>query len=125
MNRLRLVFTVTMLLALTAGAYSQQTSAATHTQKAEHAQSAASEVDQHLKVLSEKLALTVNQQAEIRPILKQMLEERRHVMQDSSLSDDARHEKEKTLHEKADKEARRFLDAHQNKKLNELEQQHP
>lgn len=47
-------------------------------------------------------------------------------MQDSSLSDEAREEKQKGLHDKADKQVRRFLNEEQKKKLDQLEQEpHP
>jgi hypothetical protein len=123
MNRSRLLATVTILLALPVAMSSQQSTPTADQQ--EHAHSTLSNVDQHLKVLSETLDLTADQQNEIRPILKQMMDARQKLMQDTSLSDEARHQKEKTLHEKADKQARRFLNDDQKKKLDELEQQHP
>jgi hypothetical protein len=55
-----------------------------------------------------------------------MMDERQQLMQDNSLSNEAREEKQKTLHQNADKEARKFLNDDQKKKLDELEQQpHP
>jgi hypothetical protein len=86
-------------------------------------QNAASNADQHLKMLSEKLSLSVDQQAKIRPILQQMMDARQKLMQDSSLSTEAREEKEKTLHEKASKQARKYLNDDQKQKLDQLEQE--
>ena len=87
------------------------------------AQAPGSNVDQHLKALSEKLDLSLDQQAEIRPILQHMLDARQKLMQDSSLSNEAREQKHKALHEKAVKQARQFLNDDQKKKLDQLEQE--
>lgn len=124
MNRFRLVATLTMLVIVAGTMFSQQTAPnAGGADKQEQAQSSPAAVDQHLKMLSEKLDLTVDQQAEIRPILKQMLDARQKVTRDSSLTDDARQEKERSLQEKAGKQVRRFLNDDQKKKLDELERQ--
>jgi hypothetical protein len=87
------------------------------------AEGGSSVVDQHLKLLAEKLSLSADQQSEIRPILQQMLDARQKLMQDSSLSDDARQEKMKAVHDKADKKARKFLNEDQKNKLDQLEQE--
>jgi hypothetical protein len=85
-----------------------------------------SAVDGHLRGLSEKLDLNAAQQAEIRPILQQMLTGREKLMQNSTLSDEERREKQKALHDKADKQVRKFLNEEQKRKLDHLEQeQHP
>ncbi len=70
-------------------------------------------------MLSEELGLSVGQQAEIRPILQQMMDARQKVMQDESLSSEAREQKQKALHEKADKQARKFLNDERKKKLDQ------
>jgi hypothetical protein len=87
------------------------------------AQTGATDVDQHLSMLSQKLDLTADQQAKVRPILQQMLDARQKVMQDNSLSQETREQKEKALHENAVKQIDKFLNADQKKKLAELEQQ--
>lgn len=105
---------------------------ATHPQGGDQAQSQNAtpsgmpSVDQHLKVLSEKLDLTPQQQSKIRPILQRMQNESQSVMRDTTLSDQARHDKMKSVRDKAEKQARPILDDEQKKKLDELEQQpHP
>jgi len=124
MNRFRLVATLTMLVIVAGTMSSQQTAPnAGGADKQEHAQSTPAAVDQHLKMLSEKLDLAVDQQAEIRPILKQMLDARQKVARDNSLTDDARQEKERSLQKKAGKQVRKFLNDDQKKKLDELERQ--
>jgi len=80
-------------------------------------------VEQHLKVLSDKLDLTADQQAKIRPIIERMQEEWQNVLRDTNLSDQERHDKMKSVRDKADKQTRPILDKEQKKKLDELEQQ--
>jgi hypothetical protein len=129
MNHFR-ILAIGTILAVTQFAIAQQpsTTAANsdtpgHTQQASPAMSP---VEQHLQLLTERLGLTTNQQARIRPVLKQMLEDRQKLDQDTSLSESARQEKEKALHDKADKQARKFLSDDQKQKLDALEQQsHP
>ena len=83
-------------------------------------------VEQHLKVLSEKLDLTAEQQAKIRPILQRMQEEWQTIMRDNTLSDQARHDKMKSVRDKAEKQTRPLLTKEQKKKLDELDQEpHP
>lgn len=128
MNRFRLVATLTMVIALAGLMSAQQAAPASgNAGKEEHAQGMASpSAEDHLKMLTEKLDLTADQQTKIRPILQKMLDARQKVMQDNNLSDEARQEKMKSLHEDASKKARKYLNEDQKKKLDELEQQpHP
>jgi Spy/CpxP family protein refolding chaperone len=85
---------------------------------------AGSMVDQHLHMLSQSLDLTADQQAKIRPILAKFLDARQKVLADASLSDAQRRTRIEAMHEKADRQARKFLNDDQKKKLDELEQQH-
>ena len=122
MNHFRLLATGTILLfALICPA--QQTAGGPADPGKQHEQSAA---DAHLKALSERLDLSADQQVKIKPLLEQMLAAREKVRQDASLSDEARQEKQKSLHEKADKQLRQFLNQEQKRKLDQLEQEtHP
>jgi Spy/CpxP family protein refolding chaperone len=125
MNRFRLLAIATMLMfALSVPA--QQTAVAPG-EKPDQGQNAAPAgmptVDQHLKVLSDKLDLTAEQQAEIRPILQQMQDSFQKIRQDTSLSDQERHDRMKAVHAQADKQARPILNDEQKKKLDELEQE--
>ena len=106
MNHFRLLATGTILMfALICPA--QQTAArSADPGEQQQEQSAA---DAHLRALSERLDLSADQQVKIRPILQQMLSAREKLMQDSSLSNEARQQKQKTLHDKADKQVRKFL----------------
>lgn len=123
MKHFRLLGTgMTLMFALICAA--QQTSARpAQPDQQKHEQSA---VEGHLRGLSDRLGLSADQQAEIRPILQQMLTAREKVMQDSSLSNEERQQKQKDLHDKADKRVRKFLNEEQKRKLDQLEQEpHP
>ena len=122
MNHFRLLATGPILMfALICPA--QQTAGGPADPGKQHEQSAA---DGHLRALSERLDLSADQQVKIKPLLEQMLAAREKVRQDASLSDEARQEKQKSLHEKADKQLRQFLNEEQKRKLDQLElESHP
>ena len=80
----------------------------------------------HLKLLSEKLGLTEEQQAKARPILKEMSDAEQKVRADANLSQKERLDKVRPFREKADKKLRKILNDAQKTKLDELEHQpHP
>ena len=124
MNRFRLLaIGATLLVALTASAQQTDNRAASQQEHGQSAQSSTTEADQHMKMLSERLNLSTDQQTKIRPIVEHMLAEKQKIMQDASLSNEARAQKEKALHERASKQAHKYLNDDQRKKLDELEQQ--
>lgn len=127
MNRFRLLtIAATVMAAMTVSAQTATAATSANKQYAHPAaQSTPRGAEQHLKLLSEKLDLTVDQQTKIRPILQHMMNERQKLMQDTSLSDEAREKKMRAVHDKADKQARKFLNDDQKTKLDELEQQPP
>ncbi len=116
MNRLRLL-AVAAVLMFAMGAVAQQT-----TTPDGHAVAVAP-VDQHLKVLSEKLALTADQQDKARPILQEMHDGSQKLEDDQSLTPDQRHEGMVPVFMKADKALREILTDEQKKKLDEMEAQ--
>jgi Spy/CpxP family protein refolding chaperone len=121
MKRFRLLAIAIFFSGLTVAA--QQSSAAP--QSTTHNQTAtASNAEEHVRMLSEKLSLTADQQEKLRPIIQNMLDKREKLMRDPSLSPEQREKKERALHEKAGREARKFLTEEQNKKLDQLEAQH-
>jgi Spy/CpxP family protein refolding chaperone len=127
MNRFRL-FSIGTLLIVALAAPAQQTAAGPgSTDKDEHsAQSGVPSVEQHLKLLTEKLDLTVDQQASVKPILQEMQDGTQKLMQDQSLTREERLEKVKPLRMKADKQIREVLNDDQKKRLDQLEQEaHP
>ena len=127
MNHFRLLVIGTMLMVALASVAEQAATARGYGEEQDHSQNsgpvALPTIEQHLKMLSEKLDLTAGQQAKIRPILQRMQEEWQSVMRDTSLSEQARHDKMKSIRDMANKQARPILDKEQKKKLDELEQE--
>ena len=117
MNRLRL-FTVSTVLIFALSAVAQQST----TMPDAHAVAAAP-VDQHLKVLSEKLALTADQQDKARPILQDMHDGSQKINDDQSLTPDQKHAAMSELFMKSDKQLREFLTDDQKTKLDAMEAQ--
>jgi Spy/CpxP family protein refolding chaperone len=116
MNRIRLVAVGSMLM-LAMGLVAQQS-----TGKPDGPDSGAAGVEQHLKMLSEKLDLSSEQQAKARPILQEMHDAHQKIAQDTSLSPEQRREKMRPSFSKADKKMREILTDEQKKKLDQMEQ---
>jgi Spy/CpxP family protein refolding chaperone len=123
MNRIRLLAVGTMLMfSLTTVAQQATTSGDAHGGKGGDVPT----VEKHLKVLTEKLDLTGDQQAKINPILQELHDGTQKVMQDESMSREERLGHVRLWREKADKRIREILNDDQKKKLDELEQEpHP
>ena len=120
MNRIcMLAVSSVFLLALSAVA--QQTAASPDTHNA--ASGAVPEVEQHLKMLSEKLELTADQQAKARPILQQMHDGSQKLHDDPTLTPEQRQAAMHPLFMKADQQMREFLTDDQKKKLDDMEAQ--
>jgi len=81
------------------------------------------DVDQHLKMLSEKLTLTAEQQEKARPILKEMQDSMQKAMDDKSLTPEQMHAQMHSSFMGADKKLRTFLSDEQKAKLDEMEAQ--
>jgi Spy/CpxP family protein refolding chaperone len=117
-----------LMIALTALAQ-QSATAPAGTDKEQHSQPSAHPgmppVEQHLKLLAEKLDLTSDQQAKTRPILKEMNDATRKIAQDENMSRAERMDKVRASRMKADKQLREFLTDDQKKKLDQLEQEPP
>lgn len=111
MNRIRLILIATTLVFALATAAQQA--------PAHHMPS----VDEHVKVLAEKLDLTADQQAKIKPIIQQMQDANQSAMNDTSLSPDERTKRTHEAMMTADKKVRTYLTDEQKKKLDDLEQQ--
>jgi Spy/CpxP family protein refolding chaperone len=114
MHRLRFLATSAVLAcAVMAAAQPPQTSSS----------AAAPGLEQHMTMLTEKLSLTSDQQAQLRPILGDMLAARERIFQDESMSPDERADIAKAEFYKADRKVRLTLTDDQKKKLDEFEQQ--
>jgi hypothetical protein len=80
-------------------------------------------VDGHLRILTEKLDLTADQQVKMRPIIQQFLEGQQKLMADKSLSEDQRTVSMNRLRDQANKQAHEVLTADQSAKLEQMEQE--
>lgn len=115
MIRVRILATAAMLLFAVAALAQQATQSAPPAHKMPNA-------EDHLKMLSEKLNLSAEQQDQIRPVIVEMTDSAQKAMNDQSLT---REERTRAVHEammKADKQAREYLNDDQKKKLDEMEQ---
>jgi hypothetical protein len=114
MNHIRFVTIGSVLVfALTSLAWQGQTAA----------NSAAPEVEEHLKMLAARLDLTSDQQARIKPALAEMMETMRQLEQDQSISSEQRAERTTAAHQNADSKVRKVLNDEQKKKLDQLEEE--
>lgn len=120
MNRIRLLAVGAVLMfALSTVAQQSTTGPDVHA-------AAVSPVENHLKMLSEKLDLTTSQQDKVRPILQQMHDGSQKLDDDPSLTPEQRQAGMRPLIMKADKEIRGILNDDQKRKLDDLEaQMHP
>ena len=125
MNRIRLLSVSTILLVVLSAA-AQQTAGvpANVDQDSPAGHGNMSNPEEHLRMLSERLNLTAEQQEKARPIIQNMLNARQRLVHDETLSTKQRGQKERALHEKASRELRQFLNEEQKKQLDELEAQH-
>ena len=84
------------------------------------------EVEDQLKVLTEKLNLTAAQQVKVRPVMQELHDATQKLMQDESLSHEERLGKIRPRRYAADKRIREILKDDQKKKLDQyLQGPHP
>jgi Spy/CpxP family protein refolding chaperone len=125
LNRIRLLSVSTIFLVVLGAAAQQTAKVPDNVNKDKRGQHGnMSNPEEHLRMLSEKLNLTAEQQEKARPIIQNMLDSRQKLMRDQTLSNEQREEKERALHEKASHELRQILNEEQKKQLDELEAQH-
>lgn len=80
-------------------------------------------VDDHLKDLTDRLNLTADQQAKIKPILQDTHQQAQTTMNDTSLSQDDRRSKMRSLHESSSAKIRNVLNDDQKKKFDDWQQE--
>ena len=123
MNRFHLLAIGTMLIVALIAPAQQTATGPGATDKVEHGQRAAQgdvpTVGQQLKVLTEKLELTADQQARITPILQELHDATLKLVQDKSLSREQRLAKVRPKRYKADKQIREILSDDQKNKLDQ------
>ena len=120
MNRWRYLVIATIALVALSTSAQQTTTAST----GQPHQANAAQVDQHMHGLTEKLDLTAEQQEKIRPVIQSFLEGQQKLMNDTSLSESERKDQIAALHANGMKQVRACLTDEQQKKLEELEQEH-
>ena len=80
-------------------------------------------VDDQLKNLTEKLSLTDDQQAKIKPILEDTHSQMATLMQDESMSREDKMAKVRSLHETASGKVRDILTGDQKKKFDDMQKE--
>jgi len=80
-------------------------------------------VDDQLKNLTEKLNLTTDQQAKIKPVLEDTRSEMTKVMQDDSMSREDKMAKGRSLREASNGKIREVLNDDQKKKFDEMQKE--
>ena len=118
------ILTVLLLLAafLTFAHTSQEPQAPTpdkHAGMHDNAQS----LDQHLQMLSEKLNLTDDQKAKIKPILQDQMQQMKAVREDSSLSQEQKRTKMKSIHDSSFDQVNAVLTPEQQTKFKQMRQE--
>jgi len=117
------ILTALMLLAvgLTFAQPSQESQAPTPDKHAgmQHGESA----DQHLQMLSEKLNLTDDQKAKLRPILQGQVQQMKAAREDSSLSEEQKRAKMKSIHESLHDQINAVLTPEQQAKFKQMRQE--
>ena len=78
-------------------------------------------VEQHLQMLSEKLNLTDDQKAKLKPILQDQMQQMKAVREDSSLSEDQKRAKMKSIHESLHDQINAVLTPEQQAKFKQMQ----
>ena len=79
--------------------------------------------DQHLQMLSEKLNLTDDQKAKLKPIFEDQMQQMKAVRDDSSLSQEQKRAKMKSIHESFQDKINAVLTPEQQAKFKQLRQE--
>ena len=81
----------------------------------------AGSAEQHLQNLTEKLNLTDDQKAKLKPIVEDQMRQMKAVRQDSSLSEDQRRAKMKSIHESLHDQINAVLTPEQQGKFKQMQ----
>ncbi len=119
------ILTILMLLAagLTFAQTSQESQAPTPDKHAGMHHKGESDADQHLQMLSEKLNLTDDQKAKLKPILQDQMQQMKAVREDSSLSQEQKRAKMKSIHESLHDQINAVLTPEQQAKFKQMRQE--
>jgi Spy/CpxP family protein refolding chaperone len=80
-------------------------------------------VDDHVKLLAEKLNLTDDQQAKVKSILEDTHQQMQTLMKDESISREDKHDKMRSIREAGNAKVRDVLNDDQKKKLDAMEKE--
>jgi len=80
--------------------------------------------DQHLQMLSEKLSLSDDQKAKLKPVLQDQMQQMKAVREDSSLSEEQKRTKMKSIHESLHDQINAVLTPEQQAKFKQMKQEH-
>jgi protein CpxP len=80
--------------------------------------------DEHLQMLSQRLNLTDDQKAKIKPIIEQHLQQRQAIMKDESLTPEQKHSKMQASMDAAHSKIEPLLNDEQKKQLAEMMKEH-
>lgn len=81
-------------------------------------------VDEQLQMFSEKLSLTDDQKAKLKPILQDQMQQMKAVHEDTSLSPEQKKTKMKSIHESIHEQINAVLTPEQQTKFKEMQQEH-
>ena len=121
---------LTILVVLTAGLLlANQASQAPQAPAASQAQNAMGthpefSPEAHLQMLTEKLNLTDDQKAKVKPILESQAQQMKAVHEDASLSQEQRKSKMKAIHESTHDQINAVLTPEQQAKWKQMRQEH-
>jgi periplasmic protein CpxP/Spy len=79
--------------------------------------------DQHLQMLSEKLNLTDDQKAKVKPVLQDQMQQMKAVREDSALSEEQKRTKMKSIHESMHEQINAVLTPEQQVKFKQMKQE--
>jgi len=80
--------------------------------------------DQHLQMLSEKLSLSDDQKAKLKPVLQDQMQQMKAVRDDSSLTEEQKRTKMKSIHESLHDQINAVLTPEQQAKFKQMRQEH-
>jgi periplasmic protein CpxP/Spy len=118
-----IVLAAASLLAFTAFAQQSNPPAQSGGDQSQGPRRGMASVDDQLKMMSERLSLTADQQAKIKPILEDRSQQIQALMKDDTLSQDDRRTKARGIQEASASKIRDVLTDDQKKKFDEMQQE--
>ena len=115
---------MTILVVLSTGLFlAGQTNAAPQTTPHGHEAMGATSADAHLQMLSEKLNLTEEQKAKLKPILQDQAQQMKGLHDDASLTPEQKAAKKKAIHDTTHDQINAVLTPEQQEKFKEMKRE--